>query len=102
MAWTHVGELAAMIPNKGRVVVVERRRIALFLVDGVVRAIDDACPHRGGPLSEGEIVGGAVECPIHGWAFDVCTGVMRGTQGVRVGRYDVEVREGGIWIDVPA
>ena len=47
---------------------------ALFRVDGTVYAIDGACSHAGGPLAQGEIKGGVVTCPWHGFQFDVTTG----------------------------
>ncbi len=43
-------------------------------VDGVICALDNECPHRGGPLSEGLIEAGKVVCPWHAWAFDPATG----------------------------
>jgi nitrite reductase/ring-hydroxylating ferredoxin subunit len=41
---------------------------------GTVRAWRDVCPHAGWRLSEGEVVEGRLECPGHGWRFDVTTG----------------------------
>ena len=48
--------------------------IAVFNIDGEFYAIDNSCPHKGAPLSEGEICGHIVECALHGWQFDVRTG----------------------------
>lgn len=48
--------------------------VALFNVDGEYFAIDDACPHAGGPLNEGDLDGNVVTCPWHGAQFDVTTG----------------------------
>lgn len=73
-------------------------RIALIRVGDEVFAVDDACPHRGGPLSEGDVEDGAIACPIHGWAFELRSGQMRGTGGVRVGTYPVELRDGEVWV----
>lgn len=71
-------------------------RIALVRTEAGVFALDDACPHRGGPLSEGDVEDGALACPIHGWAFELSTGQMRGTSGVRVGTYPVEEVDGEV------
>ena len=58
------------IPEGGaKVVAVGGDDVAVFHVDGKFYAMSDSCPHAGGPLSEGEIDGGAVLCPWHGWAF---------------------------------
>jgi 3-phenylpropionate/trans-cinnamate dioxygenase ferredoxin subunit len=83
----------------GRLVEVEGRRIALFSVGGGYYAIDDVCPHKGGPLSEGPLSGDEVTCPWHGSRFNVKTGAVTGPpaqQGVksfpvRVTGEDVEV-----------
>lgn len=48
--------------------------IALFCHDGKIYALDNVCPHMGGPLGEGELEGCIVTCPWHGWQFDVTNG----------------------------
>ncbi|AFS54586.1 MULTISPECIES: Rieske (2Fe-2S) protein [Leptospirillum] len=88
-------ELSVPIPEKGGVSVeVGSRAVAIFKVDGKIRAIDNTCPHRGGPLAEGPLEGSVVRCPLHMWAFDVTTGVSSNRPGVQVGCYEV-VEEGG-------
>ena len=58
----------------GKIVVALGRVLALFNVDGDFFAVDNSCPHRGGPLGEGYLQGRVVTCPWHGWQFDVTTG----------------------------
>ena len=61
-----------------------------------IRALDARCTHRGGPLSEGKIIGNCVECPWHASHFDLHTGeVMRGPATTPERRYEVRV-EGGM------
>lgn len=48
--------------------------VAVFNVDGEYYAIDNFCPHKGAPLSEGLLCGHIIECSLHGWQFDVRTG----------------------------
>jgi len=50
------------------------RGVALFNVDGELFALDNTCPHAGGPLGEGTLQGDLVRCPWHGWKFNVRTG----------------------------
>jgi nitrite reductase (NADH) small subunit len=50
------------------------RPLCIANVGGVIRALDNECPHHGGPLGEGMIEDGKVICPWHGWAFDPVTG----------------------------
>jgi nitrite reductase/ring-hydroxylating ferredoxin subunit len=59
------------------------KRIAIFNIDGTYHAIDDTCTHRGGPLSEGIVVGTEVTCPWHGAVFDVTTGSVLGPRAQR-------------------
>ena len=61
-------------PGEGRIVVAMGRVLALFNLDGEYLAVDNTCPHRGGPLGEGHLEGGVVVCPWHGWRFDLRTG----------------------------
>jgi nitrite reductase (NADH) small subunit len=49
-------------------------QLAVFNVDGEYYAIENFCPHKGAPLSEGQLCGHVVECSWHGWQFDVRTG----------------------------
>ncbi len=65
------GELA---PGQSKRVEVEGKTIALFNLGESYHAVDDTCPHRGGPLSEGEVEGDTVTCPWHGSKFKVTTG----------------------------
>jgi nitrite reductase (NADH) small subunit len=73
-----VARIADLAPGSGTTVDVEGQRIALFNVHGTYYAIDDTCPHRGGPLGEGELDGAIVTCPWHGATFDVQTGAVTG------------------------
>ena len=62
--------------GKGMAVEVQGKTIALFNVNGEYYAMDDACTHAGGPLSEGTLEGVVVTCPWHGATFDVCSGTV--------------------------
>jgi nitrite reductase/ring-hydroxylating ferredoxin subunit/uncharacterized membrane protein len=66
--------------------------------DGIV-AFEDHCTHRGGPLSDGALVGCTVQCPWHGSQFDVHTGrVVAGPAQKKIMTYEVEVRAGEVYI----
>jgi nitrite reductase/ring-hydroxylating ferredoxin subunit len=70
--------------DAGLCVTVGDRQIALFDVDGAIVAIGNVCPHQGAPLADGFYEDGIVECPMHGWMFDVRTGrALNGTESVR-------------------
>ena len=65
--------------------------------DGEYAALDNNCPHQGGPLGQGRVEDDCVYCPWHGWQFDVETGEH--VQGEdTVGTYDVVVEDDGIFV----
>ena len=77
------------------------KRIALFNIDGTFYAIDDTCTHRGGPLSEGMVMGAEVTCPWHGSVFDVTSGAVLGAPAPReVARYAVGVEGEDIKVEL--
>jgi nitrite reductase (NADH) small subunit len=81
-----------LAPGQGKLVEVNQKRIALFNVGGRYYAIADTCPHRGGPLSEGELEGATVVCPWHGAVFDLATGeVTRFPAAAGVATYELRV-----------
>jgi nitrite reductase/ring-hydroxylating ferredoxin subunit len=74
MPFTRVAQVQEIRPGTAKQVTVNRRMVAVFNVEGTFYAIDDTCPHRGAPLSEGECAGTEVICPWHGAAFDLTSG----------------------------
>jgi nitrite reductase (NADH) small subunit/3-phenylpropionate/trans-cinnamate dioxygenase ferredoxin subunit len=78
--------------------------IALFNVDGHIYALDNTCPHAGGPLGEGTIEGEHVLCPWHGWKFHIPTGICQKnpTPSLNVTSYEVRIVERTIQIARPA
>jgi ferredoxin-nitrite reductase len=86
----------------GLAVDVAGKEYALFRIDGRVYAIDNACPHEGAPLAQGEIADGIVTCPWHGWTFNACTGCSLNPAGNDLKSYPVKVEEGQIFIQTGA
>ena len=66
-----VGDLS---PGEAMSVEVNDEEVALFNVDGTYYAIGDICTHAGGTLSDGELEGEEIECPLHGARYNVRTG----------------------------
>lgn len=88
-------------PGEGRVVEAEGRSFALFNVDGTFYAIDNTCPHVGGPLGEGELAGDVVTCPWHGAQFNVKTGdVCAPPARTGVTAYSVKVDGDSVFVEV--
>jgi nitrite reductase/ring-hydroxylating ferredoxin subunit len=63
-------------PGQMKCVKVGRQRVGLANVDGEFLAFDDTCTHEEASLTEGEIFGETVECPLHGAAFNIRTGAV--------------------------
>ena len=78
--------------------------IALFNLDGTIYALDNMCPHAGGPLGEGTIVGEHISCPWHDWKFHIPTGVCQKnpTPSLNVPCYQIQVIDGMIQISLPS
>ena len=70
-----VASLHEIPPGEGRTYAVDGEMVAVFrLRDGSVRALSAVCPHRGGPLADGQIDLKQVVCPMHLFAWDLRTG----------------------------
>jgi nitrite reductase/ring-hydroxylating ferredoxin subunit len=74
-----------------RAVKVEDRTIALCHSAKGFFALDNVCPHRGGPLAEGDLIGGEIVCPWHLWGFDLASGRCPGNDEFAVATHDVRV-----------
>lgn len=96
----HVNE----IPPGGLLrVEVEGALICLANVEGHIYAVSDDCPHIGGALSDGELEGCMLTCPVHLARFDVRDGrVLRGPARDDVPHYAVLVERGEVYVAVPA
>jgi nitrite reductase (NADH) small subunit len=75
------------------------RTLCIANIDGVIRALDNECPHRGGPLAEGMIEHGKLICPWHAWAFDPATGATDNSQE-RVAVYPVSTEGEEVFVKV--
>jgi len=92
-------DAAEIAMGAGKVVTVGGKELAVFNVDGTFHAIDNECPHRGGPLAEGELDGCLVQCPWHAWQFDLTTGASV-TDELTVACYAVRVEGGAVLVAV--
>ena len=75
------------------------RALCIANIGGVIRALDNECPHRGGPLAEGMIEHGKLICPWHAWSFDPATGATEASQE-RVAVYPVSVEGEDVFVNV--
>lgn len=82
----------------GRRVEVRGEAIALFNVDGKIYAIDDACPHQGASLAEGDLEGTVVVCALHQWRFELATGLGDLDSRLQVRAYPVRVEGEAVYV----
>jgi len=96
--------LDALPEGRGLKVEVAGRTVALFRVEGTVRAVADTCPHRGASLGdEGHLDdAGRLICGWHGWTFDPATGARVRTGERCLATYPVRVADGIIWVAIGA
>lgn len=85
---------------EGRPVTVAGRRIAIFRTALGPRALIDACPHRGGPLSDGLVGDACVVCPLHGRRVSLATGEVDGHPGERAATVPVVERHGWLYVEI--
>lgn len=100
-AWTDIGALD-LIPRRGaRVVRLSQACLAVFrTADDRAFALEDRCPHRGGPLSQGIVHGTSVACPLHGWVVSLATGEAEGADEGRARTFPLRVEAGRILVDI--
>jgi nitrite reductase (NADH) small subunit len=78
-----------------------QRTIAIFRTAGDrVFALNDACPHKGGPLSQGIVFGDSVACPLHNWCIDLASGKAAAPDDGRVERFAVAVVDGSVELEI--
>ncbi|MCF6169575.1 MAG: Rieske (2Fe-2S) protein [Bacteroidales bacterium] len=83
--------------NRVTTVSAGHKQIALSHFEGKICALNNSCPHQGGPLGEGSIENGILRCPWHGWDYHPCTGKAPGfDDGVEA--YKVKEENGAIFV----
>jgi 3-phenylpropionate/trans-cinnamate dioxygenase ferredoxin component len=98
-AFIRVARLDEIAPGATLRIEVRSALICLANVGGRIYAVSDDCPHIGGSLSEGELAGCTLTCPVHLAQFDVRTGrVLRGPARDDVPTYAVRVEDGEIFV----
>jgi len=104
LEWHRVADVDELPPGRVKTATAGTRSMALTNINGEFTAMDNRCPHQGGPLGEGSIeIGGDgqcwLRCPWHGWDFDPKTGLPPGGhEDSGQPLFPVEVREDGIYV----
>ena len=101
--WIRIATLDSVPVREGRTAVIGDRQIALFNLGDRFLAIDNRCPHRGGPLADGIVSANAVVCPLHAWKVCLDTGETERPPDARacVRTYATRIEAGTVWIELP-
>ncbi|MGZ9189035.1 MAG: Rieske (2Fe-2S) protein [Nitrospira sp.] len=96
-----VAQVDEIPPGTCRTVQVKGIFLALCNVNGMFLAVDNTCPHAGGPLGEGALDGEVLECPWHGWRFNVRTGERPENPEISVACVEVRVQGANVQVKMP-
>ncbi len=99
--WHRVLDSSHLAEGRVTQVTCHHRMVCLTRFEGKLAALDNRCPHQGGPLGEGSIENGWLRCPWHGWDFHPTTGKPPGGYDDGVATYPVEERDGAIYVAFP-
>jgi len=102
LVWHKVLDDKTLLQNE-RVMTVTagHKEVCLTHFEGEFSALNNKCPHQGGPLGEGSIEKGLLRCPWHGWDYHPCTGIAPGfDDGAE--KYALKVEGNEIYVGLPA
>jgi nitrite reductase (NADH) small subunit len=100
--WVRIARCADIPLREGRAVKVGSREIAIFNLGDRFLAVDNRCPHRGGPLADGIVSGTTVVCPLHAWKLSLETGngVSGPSASSCVETFRTRVEDGTVLLDL--
>ena len=101
LVWHKVADLDELPEGRVKTVVAGRKSLALTHHDGAYGALDNHCPHQGGPLGEGSIEKGWLRCPWHGYDYSPLTGTPPPGFADAPACFPVEVRADGVYVALP-
>lgn len=86
-----ISSVSEIPPGQGKIFELDGNSIAVWNLNGNFFAFQNMCPHRGGPVGEGDVEGTIITCPWHGWSFDIPTGVSTINPAAKLTKYEVKV-----------
>lgn len=95
--WYDIGPLDEIPPLSARTVRIAAHEIAVFrTAEGEVFALENRCPHKGGPLADGIVHGRRVACPLHNWVIDLASGAATGADEGCATAFPVAIEAGRV------
>ena len=99
--WVDIGRVEDVPVRGARVLKTAHGCIAVFrTAENEVFALDDKCPHKGGPLSQGIVHGTSVTCPLHNWVIGLNDGVAQGADKGMVRTYALKIEGERLLLDL--
>jgi nitrite reductase (NADH) small subunit len=82
-----------------KIVEIDDRPVVVRNVEGTLHAIENICPHRGGPVGEGDVQGNVIVCPWHDWAFDLSTGQNTMNPAATLTMFPCRIEDGWVVVE---
>lgn len=99
-AWVDAGALTDIPVRGARVVKTAQGCVAVFrTAENEAYALEDRCPHKGGPLSQGIVHGASVTCPLHNWVISLVSGEAQGADAGAVKTIPLRIENGRLLLD---
>jgi len=104
MSWIRITPAENIPLREGRAVTVDGEEIAIFNLGDRFLAVENRCPHRGGPLADGIVSGDSVVCPLHAWKVCLSSGAVERPESEQacVRSYPVAVIDGIVVAQIAA
>lgn len=101
--WIRITDCRNIPLREGRSVKIAGKEVAIFNLGNRFVAVENRCPHKGGPLSDGIISGSTVVCPLHAWKINLENGAVNGHASHLhcLKTYEVLVKDGCILLSIP-
>ena len=102
--WIRVAHCRDIPLREGRAITVGNREIAVFNLGDRFLALENRCPHKGGPLADGIVTGATVVCPLHAWKLSLESGKGLNSAGASscVETFRTRVEHGVIFLELNA
>ncbi|HWY45127.1 MAG TPA: nitrite reductase small subunit NirD [Candidatus Sulfotelmatobacter sp.] len=101
--WVRIAGTDAIPLREGRAVQIAGHEIAVFNLGDRFLAVENKCPHRGGPLADGIISGSNVVCPLHAWKIDLASGEVLNQAATPqcIKTFATRVEDGVLLLEIP-
>jgi nitrite reductase (NADH) small subunit len=102
--WIRIATTDSFPRREGRAVAVGGRELAIFNLGDRFLAVENRCPHQGGPLADGIVSGCTVVCPLHAWKVRLDTGTVDrpAAADACVHTFSTRVEDGIVMVQLPA